>query len=314
MSGKLQTPAANQSSLVQSMTGFSTVQEEIAGRKLRLEIKSLNHRYLDLKTRLPRDLGSIDLSLRAYFQRRFHRGAIEIRAEWILSEGEEVGASFNSTLAARYFAALSDLRTELGIQAAVSLSDVISLPEVVARSAPEVAKDDAWPAIEPIVQMGVDALIASRVREGQDLSAVLYQALDDLTEAVKRIRIRRAECELEYGQKISAKVAAVFESYPLAAGNIQAVLESRVSQELAMLIERTDIQEELVRFTSHLGHFRSVLKATGPVGRKLDFMSQELGREVNTLGNKAQDVIISQDVVLLKVRLEQIREQIMNLE
>jgi uncharacterized protein (TIGR00255 family) len=154
-----------------------------------------------------------------------------------------------------------------------------------------------------------------RAHEGAALCTVLLDACRSLESTLEIIRARRKECATLLEQRNQERIRAVFEAHPLPVGvAVQAVLESRVAQELGLLLDRTDIEEELTRFGGHLAHLRKTLQDGGPVGRKLEFLLQELGREINTLGNKAQDIPVSEQVLAVKVRLEQIREQVLNLE
>jgi uncharacterized protein (TIGR00255 family) len=175
--------------------------------------------------------------------------------------------------------------------------------------------DEAWKKLEPVITQALDGLASMRKHEGTTLGKILTDAAQDLESKIKLLREKRAKVAGRYPERIREKVKGIFEMYPLPPeSGIQAVLESRISQELAMLADRTDIEEELVRFQGHLDHLRKVLREGGQVGRKLDFVLQELGREINTLGNKAQDFAMSEEVVAVKVKLEQLREQVMNLE
>ncbi|MBL7715293.1 MAG: YicC family protein [Bdellovibrionales bacterium] len=302
---------------IQSMTGYGSAEGEIAGRKYRIEIRTVNHRSLDLKLRIPRELLAVENSLRTFLQNQFARGSMEFRIDRV-SESES-GSSpmmgeINLELAQAYLAKIEAMGKKLGLSEKPSLGLILGLPEVMTRTQTEVAQETAWKELEPIVSKAATSLRSAREHEGQALVKVLMGAISDLESALVSLRKRRGECESELKEKFSERVKKVFEAYPLSTESVQAVLESRIAQELALILERTDIAEELDRFQGHLDHLKKTLGGSGPIGRKLDFLLQETNREANTLSNKAQDLAMSTEAVQIKLRLEQLREQSMNLE
>lgn len=301
---------------VHSMTGFSSTEGTLGNQPVRVEVKSLNHRFLDIKVRLPRDLSSIEPQVRHQLQSRFSRGSIDLKLERISTSGQEqpLSVQANLELAASYHSALKELQKRLGLKDAITTMDVATLPEVLTRSTPEPRSEELWQELEPLLEKSLGRLLEMRAHEGAALVGTLRATIEDLHATIQQLRAKRVACEAAYREKITERVAAVFEAYPLAEASIQPLLESRIAQELALLLDRTDIEEELTRFKGHLDHFLKILNAGGQVGRKLDFILQELHREINTLGNKAQDFSMSEEVVQTKVRLEQLREQVMNLE
>lgn len=303
---------------IYSMTGFGSSEGSIGEQKYRIEVKALNHRFLDLKVRLPKELSSADLPLRAALQARFSRGAIDMKIERVLDSTSASLASSvtpNLELAKSYADALRAIQKAAGIHGDLNVSSISNMPDVMTRQTSEFSTDEAWKKLEPIVTQSLDALTTMRKHEGSALTKILTDASSDLESKIKLLREKRATVTGKYPERIREKVKGIFEMYPLPPeSGIQSILESRISQELAMLADRTDIEEELVRFQGHLDHLRKILREGGQVGRKLDFVLQELGREINTLGNKAQDFGMSEEVVSVKVKLEQLREQVMNLE
>ncbi len=298
---------------VQSMTGFASVEGEVGNQHYRVEARAVNHRSLDLKVRLPRELAPAEMLLRASVQGRFQRGAIEIKFDRA-GEAASVGSEINMAAAKHYFRALQELGVELGVKEPPRLSDLLQLPDVLSRGTVETPADEIWKKMESLAVKCLDRLQEMRAHEGTTLTKVLIQAIGEMESKLTSLRARRKVCEGEWHSRIADKVKTVFDAYPMAASSAQAVLETRIAQELALLVERTDIEEELIRFGGHLAHLRKTLEAGGPVGRKIDFILQEMHREINTLGNKAQDLAMSEDVVQVKLRLEQLREQVMNLE
>lgn len=301
---------------VLSMTGFGSFEGEISGQKYRIEVKSVNHRFLDLKTRLPREFHPLETAIKAIIQSRFSRGAVDFKIER-LTEGAgtpNVDLSLNMDLARKYFEKIHELQVALNLKDPVRSVDIASYPEVLVRNSHELSTEESWKQLEPLVNQALDGLLAMRKHEGAALAKVLLDAAAELETTIGSLRTKRKAVAGKYPERIREKIKAIFEAYPLTEGNLQAILESRISQELAMIADRTDVEEELIRFQGHLDHLRKIFKDGGQVGRKLDFILQELNREMNTLGNKAQDYGMSEEVVASKVRLEQLREQVMNLE
>jgi len=298
------------------MTGFGTAEGVIGDVKYRIEVKTLNHRFLDIKLKLPRELHSADPFVRARIQSKFTRGAMDFKIERIHDASSTPTALIqpNLELAKSYSDALRSIQKATGASGEVSAAQIAAFPDVLSRHTTEFPSDEAWKKLEPLVNQVLDSLAAMRAYEGNILTKVLTDAAQEMESKIQILRQKRDQVTERYPEKIKEKVRAVFEMYPLENAALASVLESRISQELAILMDRTDIEEELVRFQGHLDHLRKVLKEGGAVGRKLDFVLQELGREINTLGNKAQDYAMSEEVVQVKVKLEQLREQVMNLE
>jgi uncharacterized protein (TIGR00255 family) len=297
------------------MTGFGSAEGMVGSQKYRVEAKSVNHRFLDLKVRLPRELQSTETLTKASVQARFARGAIELKVERIAdAAAPSVDVSLDLILAKRYYEKLRELQKSLGLNEPIATRDIATYPEVLTRGSPELSSEESWKQFEPILVAALDGLAAMRKHEGATLGKILLDAADELERTIHALREKRKAVAGRYPDRIREKIKAIFEAYPLNEGNLQAVLEARIAQELAMLVDRTDVEEELVRFQGHLDHLRKILGEGGGVGRKLDFVLQELNREINTLGNKAQDYGMSEEVVSSKVRLEQLREQVMNLE
>lgn len=303
-------------SAVQSMTGFSSVEGMVANTQVRLEIKTLNHRFLDLKIRLPRDYSpSLEMSLRTLLQSEYARGSVEFRIEKVSSNTQStLKIEPNLALAAHYYESLLRLQKTLGLADSIRTIDIATLPEVISKESTEAPSETLWGELEPIAKKAILQLKQMRAHEGANLARALSATLLELEQVLTGLRNRREEVKEAYLNKLQEKIAQVFEAHPVSEPSVKSVLETRIAQELALLLDKTDIEEELTRFKGHLDHFNKILQDGGAVGRKLDFVLQELNREINTLGNKAQDFSMSEEVVKVKVRLEQLREQVMNLE
>jgi uncharacterized protein (TIGR00255 family) len=308
--------AKGKTSTVISMTGFGGSEGTLGGHHYRVEVKSVNHRFLDLKIRLPRELHMVEGPLKALVQSRFTRGAIELKVERVSEGAAGIAAdlSLNIDLARRYQSKIKELQTALGLKDHVTTLEIANFPDVLTRGSADASADETWKRFEPFAVRALDGLAEMRAHEGASLGKILLDAAAELEATISSLREKRKAVAAKYPERIREKIRGIFEAYPLSEANLQAVLEARISQELAMIADRTDIEEELVRFQGHLDHLRKVLREGGQVGRKLDFVLQELNREINTLGNKAQDYGMSEEVVGAKVKLEQLREQVMNLE
>lgn len=298
------------------MTGFGSFEGMVAGQRYRIEVKSVNHRFLDLKTRLPREFQPLESPIKALIQSRFSRGAIDFKIDRLTEStaAHNFDLSLNIDLARKYHEKLHELQVALNIKDPVRTIDIATYPEVLLRNTHDLPAEETWKQLEVLMQAALDGLLEMRAHEGANLVKALLHAASELETTISSLRTKRQAVAQKYPDRIREKIKAIFEVYPLTEGNLQAVLESRISQELAMIADRTDIEEELVRFHGHLDHLRKIFREGGQVGRKLDFVLQELNREMNTLGNKAQDYGMSEEVVASKVRLEQLREQVMNLE
>jgi len=302
------------------MTGFASA-ESPAGvpMRFRVEIKTLNHRFLDIKCRLPRDLSSAEIPLRTFLQKEFSRGSLDIKVERIESAEAtgKPGLSQEQIEKARaWLKTVRELQAALGLTDAVRTQDLLNVRELFETGeAASLSPEEAWKALEPVALAATKNLRTMRQHEGAALVRALLESCSVLESTLAILRSRRAESVQLLQERNHERIRSIFEAFPLPAGTpVQAVLESRIAQELGILLDRTDIEEELTRFGGHLEHLRKTLQDGGPVGRKLEFLLQELGREINTLGNKAQDLPASEHVLAVKVRLEQIREQVLNLE
>jgi uncharacterized protein (TIGR00255 family) len=273
---------------------------------------------LDIKVRIPRELSAFDSQIRGVLQASFSRGSIDLKLERSAQDGatDSSGVRVNLQRAREALQALELLRTDLKLSEPVTLRDISQFPDVIQLGEASSALSlDLWKSeLEPLLQTAIRSLISMRQNEGLALAKVLLGGMSEMEAILADIRTRRNQSEHDFKSRTEEKIKRVFEAHPIATSSIQSVLESRITQELALLLDRTDIQEEIDRFQGHIDHFKKTLAQGQQVGRKLEFILQELGREINTLGNKAQDFGISEQVVAVKVRLEQLREQVLNLE
>jgi uncharacterized protein (TIGR00255 family) len=288
-----------------SMTGFGAAEGPVAGRRLRVEIRTVNHRYFNLSAKLPGDLGSLEGEVRERLRRDFDRGHITVHARW----GENLDAVGGFTVdlerARLVTSRLRELQSALGLGGEVTLELVARQPDVL-TSAADAANEILWGEVEPVVARAGQECRAMRAREGEALTAELRHRLDLLERSASQIAARAPERLVRERDRLRAAVAQLLDGRP--------VDEERLSQELAFLADKLDITEELVRFRAHVAAARGAMETDQPIGKRLGFLAQELGREVNTVGSKAGDAEIAQLVIAMKGELEKFREQLENLE
>ncbi|HXE56898.1 MAG TPA: YicC/YloC family endoribonuclease [Gemmatimonadales bacterium] len=289
-----------------SMTGFGAAEGAVAGGRLRVEIRTVNHRYFNLALRLPPDLAAVEGSLRDRLRREFERGHIAVQARWTEPPPRDAELRIDLERARAVAARLRELKEALGLAGEVDLSLVARQPDLLVAPTDDEAAAPGWAEIEPIVARAAEECRGMRRREGEMLARELRHRLDLLEAAGRAVARRAPERLVRERDRLRAAVAELMDGRP--------VDETRLAQEIAFLADKLDITEELVRFESHLAACRQALAGDQPVGKQLGFLAQELGREVNTMGAKANDAEIAQHVIAMKGELEKLREQLENLE
>jgi len=288
--------------MVNSMTGFGTGTVTAAGWRVDVTIRTLNHRYLSVRVRAPHDQPRLQVCLEEAVRRAFSRGEVGV---WIgLARDRE--AQHESPLFDR--AVIDDhLKELLGIVEEQSLSEAPTLSDLIQVGAFQVAKPlevDPWPVVEPAVQQAIEATLLARSKEGAHLAEELKHILDQLSGLLAAVKQRLPAVSEELRNRLQEKVAS-----------LSIVVDSdRLETEIALLAERFDVREEVTRLGSHLHRAEELLKSDSPIGKELEFVSQELLREVNTLGAKSRDLVISSFVVDMKVAIERFKEQVQNVE
>ncbi len=291
---------------LRSMTGFGAGASERAGRLVRAEVRTVNHRFLQVKVRVPGELADLEGALEAVVRRRLERGAVQVNLR-LEGAGGEPPAEFDRALARRYAELSRELAAELGLASELDIGRLIGLPGVLVQRASGIEAQALGEAAEAALAAALDALVTMREREGVSLGADLLGHLAALERLVEAIRARSPEVVRALFEAQRRRLAELL-------GDARPVVEADLARELALLVDRTDVSEELSRLASHLEQCRELLEAGGPVGRRLDFLVQELLREVNTIASKCQDARIAQWAVEAKATVERLREQVQNLE
>ncbi len=289
-----------------SMTGFGAAEGPVGGGRIRVEIRTVNHRHFNPALKLSHDFSGLEGELRERLRKDFDRGHIAVGVYW--SEAPErhtAGFTVNLERARAVALALGDLQRALGVPGEVDLAMVVRQPEVIAAGREE-APEIAWSELEPIVAQAIVECKVMRKREGGVLADELRHRLSLLEAAGTLIGSRAPQRLVRERDRLRQSVTQLLDG--------KAVDEQRLAQEIAFLADKLDITEELVRFAAHIAACRQALSGDQPVGKQLGFLAQELGREVNTMGSKGADAEILQQVIAMKGELEKFREQLENLE
>ncbi len=289
-----------------SMTGFGAAEGSVAGGRLRVEIRTVNHRHFNLAPKLPSDLSALEPELRERLRKEFDRGHVSVQLRWAEYPARAAGGIGVDFERARLVAArLRELQSVLGLAGDVTVELVARQPEVLTSTA-DGDVEVPWADVEPIVGQAAAECRVMRGREGEALATELRQRVAAMDELVARIAALAPVRLIRERDRLRAAVAELLDG--------RQVEEGRLAQEIAFQADRLDITEELVRFRAHVAAVREALGGERPAGKQLGFLAQELGREVNTIGSKGNDAGITQHVIALKGELEKFREQLENLE
>lgn len=292
--------------MIRSMTGYGKAEAALAGGRIVVEIRSVNHRYGEIYVKLPRTLMAFENEVRKCAASRLKRGKIEIFVQQEGVAGQDSLPRPNIPLARAYYEAFVRIKEELGVDEPVSLALVASQRDVLGAGESEEMAESLREQLLAAVQGAAEGLDAMRLKEGSALMEDLKARRTTLSSLIGGVAERAPQVVADAAKRTKERVAQLTGE--------SGVDEGRLAQEIAFLADRCDITEELVRFDSHLRQFDDILLVDEPVGRKLDFLLQELNREVNTIGSKANDAEIASYVVQLKAELEKIREQVQNIE
>jgi uncharacterized protein (TIGR00255 family) len=287
------------------MTGFGAAEGPVAGGRLRVEIRTVNHRYFNLAPKLPSDLGGLEGELRERLRREFDRGHVTVQVRWIEYPERAGGFAVDLDRARLVTSRLRELQAALGLGGEVTVEMVARQPDVLSTTS-EATVEVPWADVEPIVAQAASECRTMRAREGDALAAELRHRLDLLEQSAAAIARQAPERLVRERDRLRGAVAELLDG--------RQPDEVRLAQEIAFQADRLDITEELVRFRAHVAAVREALAADRPAGKQLGFLAQELGREVNTIGSKANDAEIAQQVIAMKGELEKFREQLENLE
>lgn len=293
--------------MVRSMTGFGSASAQTTAGRFAVEIRSVNHRFSEIVVRLPRDLAALEDQVRAAVQSRVARGRVEVS---VVREDRGTRTKTirpDTEAAAAYAQALKELAGALGVSGEITLAQVAAFPDVIKVEEPKEEVDRLWPQLQPALTEAVEGLTVLREAEGRRLAADLVARLARIRDLTDAIAARKPAAVGDYTARLRARVSELLGQVP--------VDDQRLTAEIVIFAERSDVTEELTRLRSHAEQFALDLAATdGAVGRKLEFLLQEMGREANTIGSKANDMEIARTVIAIKGELESLREQVQNIE
>ena len=292
--------------MIRSMTGFGRGEATVDGRDITVEIKSVNHRYFEFNCRTTRGFGFLEEKLKSYIKERVSRGKIDMFVSLSQKEDTEAIVKINPSLARGYINALRKLSDEYGVKDDISVSTVSSYSDIFqVHKAPE-DEEEVWNAVKPVLDTALNNFITMRETEGEKMKADVMSRAKHILSIVDEIESRSPERVKEYETRLKERIEELLGSADYD--------EQRVITEVAIFADKVAVDEETVRLRSHFDQLKSLMDSDGEVGRKLDFIIQEMNREANTIGSKANDSSLSHMVVDIKAEIEKIREQIQNIE
>lgn len=292
--------------MVRSMTGFGRGEATVDGRDIVVEIKSVNHRYFEFNCRTTRGYSFLEEKLKSYIKDSVKRGKIDVYVSLTQKEDTESVVKINESLAQGYINALKKLSQEYGIKDDISVSTVSAYSDIFqVRKAPE-DEEEVWNAVKPVLDSALKNFISMRETEGEKMKADVMDRAERILSIVSEIELRSPERFKEYEARLKEKIQELLGSAEYD--------EQRIITEVAIFGDKVAVDEETVRLRSHFDQLKVLMNGDGEVGRKLDFIIQEMNREANTIGSKANDSDLAHKVVDIKAEIEKIREQIQNLE
>ena len=292
--------------MIKSMTGFGRAEYLDEKRKITAEIKAVNHRYLDCSIKMPKKLGFFEASIRTLLKEYIQRGKVDIFITYEDYTGSSYNLKYNADMARAYMTYLAQMAEEFGIENDVRVSTLSRYPEVFSLEEENADEDEIWSDLEKVIREAASSFVDARIKEGENLKRDLCEKLDTMLTYVDEIEKRAPEIIEAYKKDLCDKVSEL-----LADGRID---DQRILGEVTLYADKICVDEEIVRLRSHISTSRDILGEGGSVGRKLDFIAQEMNREANTILSKSSDLLTSDIAINLKTDIEKVREQIQNIE
>lgn len=292
--------------MIKSMTGFGRCELADEARRITVEIKSVNHRYLDLAVKMPRKMNFFENNIRNLLKNYIQRGKVDVYITYEDCTENQITLNYNQDLAEKYVTYIRQIGDTFSLPCDLSARELSQCPEVLTMEAQAVDEEELWKLLEQAVTEAAEQFVETRIREGEQLKKDLLGKLELMSEYVEQIEQRSPEILAEYRQKLTDKVRELLSDAQMD--------ESRILTEVTIFADRICTDEETVRLKSHISSTRDTLTEGGSVGRKLDFIAQEMNREANTILSKANDLTVSDIAINLKTDIEKVREQIQNIE
>lgn len=292
--------------MVRSMTGFGRGEASDRARKITVEMKSVNHRYLDLGVKTPKKLAMFESNIREVLKEYAERGKVDVYITYEVLDEAEGSVHYNRQIAGEYLRYMKEMAEEFGLDNDIRVSSLSRFPDVFSLEEAEIDEEEVWKTLESAFRAACTQFVEARTREGEKLKSDLLDKLNIMRKDVALIEERSPQIVAEYREKLKNKVEELL-------GDAQ-IEESRLVTEVTIFADKVAVDEEIVRLKAHIDAMERELKKDGAVGRKLDFLAQEMNREANTTLSKANDLTLSDVAIELKTLIEKIREQIQNLE
>ena len=292
--------------MIKSMTDFDRYEYADASRKITVQVKSENHRDLDVNIKMPKKLNFFESAIRTLLKEYIERGKVDIYITYEDFTENNLSLQYNKALAGEYLKYLNQMAEEFGLENDIRVSTLSRYPEVFAMEEQPVDEDELWSSLEKALRGAFEPFVESRVREGENLKKDLCEKLDNMVSYVDFIEERSPQIIVEYRARLEEKLRELLADNQLD--------DSRIAQEVTIFADKICVDEETVRLKSHILSMKDSLNAGGSVGRKLDFLAQEMNREANTILSKSNDLKISDTGISLKTDIEKVREQIQNIE
>lgn len=292
--------------MIKSMTGFGRSEIVKGNRKISVEIKSVNHRYLEAGIKMPKKLNVFESRMRDLLKKYATRGKIDIFINYEDDSESQVNLKFNQNIADEYMAIFNNMSEKYNLKNDMTVEGLARFPEVITMDEVQEDEEELWHFIEEAMKAALEQFVNTRILEGENLKKDLLGKLDHMEELVAFVEKRSPEIMKEYRSKLESKVKELLGD--------TTIDESRIATEVIIYADKICVDEETVRLRSHIEHARKCLNEEGGIGRKMDFIAQEMNREANTTLSKANDIEISNAAIDLKTEIEKVREQIQNIE
>ncbi len=292
--------------MIKSMTGFGRSEIVKGNRKISVEIKSVNHRYLEAGIKMPKKLNVFESRMRDLLKKYATRGKIDIFINYEDDSESQVNLKFNQNIADEYMAIFNNMSEKYNLKNDMTVGGLARFPEVITMDEVQEDEEELWHFIEEAMKAALEQFVNTRILEGENLKKDLLGKLDHMEELVTFVEKRSPEIMKEYRSKLESKVKELLGD--------TTIDESRIATEVIIYADKICVDEETVRLRSHIEHARKCLNEDGGIGRKMDFIAQEMNREANTTLSKANDIDISNAAIDLKTEIEKVREQIQNIE
>lgn len=291
---------------MKSMTGYGKGEADDGVRKVVIEIKAVNNRFLDINTRFPKSLSYVEDGVKKQIQGTVKRGTVDVYYTYEVNGDTDKTVTFDRALAEKYVSVARQARSEFGLIDDITVMSVLRMPDVLGVVTAEDNQDEIKALFVEATEKAVTELDAMRVTEGRSVKADLTRIIGNIVGSLKSVALRAPGVVLDYKEKLQKRISELLDK--------PAVDEARMATEIAVFADKCDINEEISRLTSHIDQFMMAIESAEPQGRRLDFLSQEMNREINTMGSKANDLELSKLVIGMKNELEKIKEQIRNVE